>query len=248
MEELIRSILGDDRPDCVLDIACGRGRSLELITSTLPGYRLCMGIDTNTSVLRVAQSIFFMKDVELAQMFGEHLAIQTGVCDLVCILASLHHMNMPELVIDEMLRVLRPGGRFLLAEMYNDALVAPRSTAVQIHHWAADVDALRGVFHRHTFARQSITRLVDQLPLEQVVYNDFVEVSSDPYEAEALPGVGKYIDQYMAFIELNTTAQNSAEAEILVQQGQDLKIQLEETGFLQEPVVVVVGRKPLEPK
>ncbi len=246
MEELIGSLIGQIAPERALDVACGSGSSLELLIKSTPRHMQFVGIDADRSLLLGANANLPSGQVKLLQMMAEAMGFAGDSFDLVCVFASLHHLNEPESVISEMLRVLQPGGSFLLAEMYNDAMVEPRLTAVQIHHWAAEVDAFRGVFHHKTFARQAITRLVEQLNLERVAYHDYLEIDNEPFDVNVLSRVNAYIDRYLTYIDMSTDGQNSEIGKALIQQGSELKIKLGKTGFLSEPVVVAVGQKPVK--
>ena len=244
MKQLIKSMLGEIVASSVLDVACGLGSSLELLSSAPERYEHFVGIDLDFGYLRRAHSGLKAEKINLVQMDAEHMGFGPECYDLVSVFASIHHLKEPEIVIKEMLRVLRAGGSIVIVEMYNDALVAPRQNAVQIHQWAAEVDTFRGLFHHKTFARQAITNLVDQLDLEQVVYNDYVDVQADPIIPDVHTGVRNYINNRLDLVNADSVIHDTDHVKQLVQRGEALKDQIEVDGFLSEPVIVVVGRKP----
>lgn len=244
MKQLIKSMLGDIVPSSVLDVACGLGSSLELLSSSPEQQEHLVGIDLDFSNLRRAHTGLKTEKVNLVQMDAEHVGFVSECYDLVSIFASIHHLKEPEIVIKEMLRVLRAGGSIVIAEMYNDALIAPRQNAVQIHHWAAEVDTFRGLFHHKTFARQAITNMVDQLDLEQVVYKDYVDVQVDPFIPDVHTGVMNYINNRLDLVNADSVIHDTDQVKQLVQRGQALKDQIENEGVMSEAVLVVVGRKP----
>jgi SAM-dependent methyltransferase len=55
-------------------------------------------------------------NVELVEGDVAHLPFERGEFDLVCERAVLHHVQRPELVVAEVTRVTRPGGRVLVID------------------------------------------------------------------------------------------------------------------------------------
>ncbi len=84
----------------------------------------------------------------------------------------LHHMTdaTQARALAEMMRVLKPGGRCFVAEMFRDGQSETQMTDVLIHHWIAAVEtaiiqvahpkAVRWV-HRETFPRSQIVGIVE---------------------------------------------------------------------------------------
>lgn len=107
----IRSILGDFEPRSLLDIGCGpgdiavhAGRALGLPLESV------YGADVVPAAFWLEGARFFLYD-------GLHLPLPDKAVELVTILAVLHHAEDPDAVLDEALRVLKPGGRLLVREL-----------------------------------------------------------------------------------------------------------------------------------
>ncbi len=117
LEARIRTLLapleGDER---ALDVGCGTG-ALAYALAPLVGE--VVGVDADEASLEAAREhappgcTFVLGDAEA-------LPFPFGDFDLVGCLRVLHHVRRPELVVAELARVTRPGGRILLADQLGD--------------------------------------------------------------------------------------------------------------------------------
>jgi len=103
---------GDER---VLDVGTGTG---PLAFALAPLVREVIGIDLVPELLDRGREYAGDRypNVELRQGDVSHLDVETGTFDLVCERAVLHHVPRPELVLAEMTRATRPGGRLLVID------------------------------------------------------------------------------------------------------------------------------------
>ncbi len=103
---------GDER---VLDVGTGTG---PLAFALAPRVREVVGIDLVPELLDRGREYAGDRfpNVELRQGDVSHLDVETGTFDLVCERAVLHHVPRPELVLAEMTRATRPGGRLLVID------------------------------------------------------------------------------------------------------------------------------------
>jgi SAM-dependent methyltransferase len=104
----------------VLDVACGAGHGAEVAA---PHVRLVVGIDLTPGLLEVGARRLReagLSNVLLQEGNAHALPFTAGSFDLVFCRNSLHHVADPEQAVSEMVRVCRPGGRVVLAD-----LVAP---------------------------------------------------------------------------------------------------------------------------
>jgi hypothetical protein len=61
----------------------------------------------------------------------------------------------------EMKRVLKPGGLFILQEMYSDEnQKQSQISEVLVHGFAAEIDSLLGHFHRKPYTKQEIVNMI----------------------------------------------------------------------------------------
>jgi SAM-dependent methyltransferase len=111
--ELSAYIGGDTGTDtlCVLDIGCGTGNQLVADRAILSDVRM-IGLDRSLGMLRQAQC----KAPEIAwvQADAAVLPFGAGSFDFITCQHAFHHVRGQEAMLGEVLRVLRPGGRFVL--------------------------------------------------------------------------------------------------------------------------------------
>ena len=155
--------LGDIESGWVLDVATGTGRFVEDLrfafsfgSQPRAGNVKIIGVDRLRGA--VAHASNDGEDVHYLAMDAARLGFPDNSFDVVCLVRALHHMTDATQVqaLAEMYRVLKPDGRFFVAEMYRDGQTEPQMTDVLIHHWIAAVEtaaagpAARWV-HRETF-------------------------------------------------------------------------------------------------
>jgi SAM-dependent methyltransferase len=89
-----------------LDVACGQGRLLkEAVRSGIESY----GIDISRSAIETARQL--VPDATLMVSDGERIPYEDHSFDRVSCIGSIEHYHSPEKGIQEIARVLKPGGR-----------------------------------------------------------------------------------------------------------------------------------------
>ena len=113
VSRLLAPLRGDER---AVDVGCGTG-ALAYALAPLVGE--VVGIDPSEEYLEAAR-----RDAPDGCTFvagsAESLPFPYGDFDLVGCLRVLHHVQRPELVVSEIARVTRPGGRILLVDQLGD--------------------------------------------------------------------------------------------------------------------------------
>jgi SAM-dependent methyltransferase len=141
LREALRGVAG---PASIVDIGCGDGAATALTARVNPGHRI-VGLDWSADALRHAKAHGLPLIRAEAEPAG--LPIASGRVDVVIMSELIEHLIDPDSVLEEVRRVLRPGGVLLLstpnlAAWYNRGLLAlgvqPVFTEV----------SLRGVFGR----------------------------------------------------------------------------------------------------
>ena len=98
----------------VLDVACGTGTLLHLFSKKekINGY----GIDISPNMIHVAQDRYENLTFQVGD--SSRLPFREHTFDLLTVCASFHHFPNPEEFAKEAARVLKPGGKLYIAEVY----------------------------------------------------------------------------------------------------------------------------------
>lgn len=122
VETAMLRAIGPRPVDAMLDLGTGTGRLLELFA---PLYQRGVGVDASPDMLAVARANLERAGLRTAQVRrGDiyHLALARDSYDLVTLHQVLHYLDEPGRAIAEAARVLRPGGRLLIADFAPHAL------------------------------------------------------------------------------------------------------------------------------
>lgn len=222
----------------VLDVATGGGGFIQVLVENLRDYTAITGIDTNERALESARQLLSNAAVHFLFMDAAHLDFPDAAFDTVCISHSLHHLAELPQVLAEMQRVLKPGGHFIISEMYSDGQTEAQQTHVMVHHWWGEIDRALGGSHNETFTRQQLVELVDGLALNECACYDVADLESDPRDPETLKVLEGRIDHYCQ------RAQELPEAETLLQRGAALRERLQAVGFQSATALLAIGVKP----
>jgi SAM-dependent methyltransferase len=125
---IARLLLGLGPGDRVLDIACGPGNFSRAFAAAVGDSGLVVGLDASRTMLdRGAAELRRSGAANLTLIRGDatSLPFLDGGFDAVCCFAALHLFSEPTAALDEMSRVLAPGGRIALMTSVQRQL-APR--------------------------------------------------------------------------------------------------------------------------
>jgi ubiquinone/menaquinone biosynthesis C-methylase UbiE len=104
----------------VLDVGTGTGRLAIELARGLPGLQV-VGLDLSDAALGLARDHVEKDEVPLAVSFekgdAQDMPFGDGTFDLVISSNTLHLVNNPVEMFDEIDRVLKPDGRFLLSDL-----------------------------------------------------------------------------------------------------------------------------------
>ena len=109
-----------DPPSCIIDVGCGTGRLLRAASVRWPEAQL-LGVDPAEQMVVEATRLNPNAIFKLAS--AESLPFPDQTADIVLSSLSFHHWANQEKGLQEIARVLRPGGLFCLAD-HNIILLA----------------------------------------------------------------------------------------------------------------------------
>jgi SAM-dependent methyltransferase len=108
--------------ESVLDVGCGTGVFLPGLVALVGGAGRVVGLDHSPAFLgdarkRLAEAAIVDR-VELVEGDAHHLPFPEATFDVAHCERVLMHLEDPAAAVREMCRVVRPGGRLLVAEVY----------------------------------------------------------------------------------------------------------------------------------
>jgi len=117
VEAALKTLVGDQPVDGLLDLGTGTGRILQLFE---PIYRRGVGVDASRDMLAVARANLDRSGITKASIrHGDifNLPLDGQEFDLVTIHQVLHFLEQPDAAIGEAARMLSPGGRLVIIDL-----------------------------------------------------------------------------------------------------------------------------------
>jgi ubiquinone/menaquinone biosynthesis C-methylase UbiE len=245
VKEKLGTISGGD----ILDVGTKDGDFINTLMKTLRGYNSFVGIDISAEDLKIAREQFKDTPVDLMEMNAETMSFPDNHFDTVCISYSIHHLENIDTVLAEMHRVLRPGGNFIIQELYSDG---EQTEAQRLdrdkHNLNVKIDTILGIPHFEALTRQKLKDVVNKVGLSAVeIYESswavkclFCEDAPDcenPLSKENVDFVIKDIDADLARV-INHPAYDE-----LRKEGKSLKERVKVTGKSPASVMYFFGKK-----
>lgn len=232
----------------ILDVCTGEGDFISTLMQTLSEYESFIGIDMSQKDLEVARKEFDGQPVQFMEMDAENLAFNDNTFDTVCIANSLHHLSDPGIVLSEMRRVLKPGGYFIVQEMYQDGdQNKAQITGMLEHHWGAKIDRQLGEIHYETLTQKRIKKLLENLKFQELVVLEasrYVNclVCPQRFDCEN-PLNKKLIDDFISGIDKSLKRLPIHEVtEELKAESEQLKARVKITGVADASYLFFIGR------
>jgi len=246
--EKLRSISGGK----ILDVATGDGGFIDTLMKTLKDYDSFVGTDNSKKEVKSAKKRFEKQPVEIMEMNAEALEFENNSFDTVCISFSLHHLDKIDKVLAEMKRVLKPGGHFIIQEMYCDGeQTEAQKTDMLQHLWDAEIDSLLDVTHNKTLTKQKIKVIVNNLKLKKIeIFESTHYVKclfcEDRFECED-PKTKKIVNQSIKEIDDNLCRLEEHPELIsrtrLKEEGEKLKERIKKFGSAPASHLFFIGKK-----
>lgn len=111
----------------IVDVGCGPGYLISFIAKKIPQAHI-VGVDISEEMLSTASKnlspLGFGEKVEFRKGESQSLSFENASVDNVVSTLSLHHWSDPKRAFQEIHRVLKPGGQFLVLDMRRDRVVS----------------------------------------------------------------------------------------------------------------------------
>jgi len=221
----------------ILDVGCGSGQFTEVLTGSLNSFESLTGIDVAEEYLSEARGKFPGNQYEFLVASSLKLPFEDETYDLVAISKALHHVEDPRACLQEMKRVLRQGGYFLINEMHKDELTEAQRSHMLYHHLRSEIDNVLGISHHQTFHRDDLISLVDGLELQDRVIMEFSPDPSNAKDSDHIKDFTRKMDEW--FLQLD----GHPEKEKFSNRADDLKTRFRKLGIARPPQMVFLGRK-----
>jgi ubiquinone/menaquinone biosynthesis C-methylase UbiE len=225
----------------ILDVATGAGNFLDILIKSFADFTSGTGIDTTDRGLDTFRGTLKGEQFNFITMDAEHLTFPDSCFDTVAISNSLHHLNEPDAVLAEMLRVLNPGGLFIMLEMYHDNQEGKRLNHVLVHDWWAHIHTLLNITHNRTYLRQELKDMANRLGLVNLEILD-----RDPeagYEEEEDEEDNDFSEFFKTNEDLLTKVADKPEYESIKAEWEDIKARILRDGFANSIQLLAIGRK-----
>jgi ubiquinone/menaquinone biosynthesis C-methylase UbiE len=98
----------------VVDVGCGPGNFTSLFGVAVGGGGLAVGVDASHQMLRVANTANSGPNIAYLRADAENLPFADHTAEAATCLAALYIINDPFRALDEMSRLLKPGGRIVI--------------------------------------------------------------------------------------------------------------------------------------
>lgn len=168
MKQLI-TFFKDKDVRSVLDVGTGSGQFIPIIRDVAP-LAAITGMDPDTEALVKAKEDY--PNINFVEIEGEELKFENDLFDLVTISMALHHLPDVIQTLNEMKRVVKPGGWIVVNELFSDNLNPAQEVHKQMHHFRSRIDRLNGISHYNTFTRKEIVDLVESVGLKVYLHFD----------------------------------------------------------------------------
>ena len=155
------------RPVAILDVGCGTGRLLRAAEQRFPGAAL-EGVDAAPGMVKHAQAFLPAGSrIRFQLATAEKLPFANGQFDLVFSTLTFHHWDDQRGGISEVARVLKPSGRWLLADFVPDGFMRYLRRALRLTQFPerAQLDAMLRPAGLRVVGERKVRGLRGQVPV-----------------------------------------------------------------------------------
>ena len=231
----LKEYLSHVKPGVALDVGTRFGEFAFTLVEAMPKGSRIIGIDCDAAAVEQARERSAGKGVEFQVGEGDHLDFADGSAELAAISNTLHHIEDYNAVLDEMMRVLRPGGTLLINEMFSDNQDEAQQNHFAQHTLEAKLDMISGHFQRPTWKKDEILEILARLNLKDVrVLEMLEEEKMDKKLAEKTMKLCAAVEKKAA---------GHPEYDALMAEARKIQQRVEKTGIRRCTQLIYIGKK-----
>jgi SAM-dependent methyltransferase len=204
---------------------------------SLGSFESVTGIDVDEAVLLEAGKMFQGEAFLFMKASSHSLPFKAGSFDFVSISKALHHVENDRQTLNEMKRVLKQGGYFLINEMIRDGLSASQQSHLLFHNLRSEIDQLIGVSHNSTYLRSDLMDLIYAVGLEDLVVTDFKPEEPAPKDPVNVDGYIARMNGWLDEIATHPERENYKKRMIVLQEH------FREHGISRATQIIALGKK-----
>lgn len=222
----------------ILDVATGRGEFTSLLSNALNSFDEIIAIDNSTKAIEFSSKHNDNIKVNFKVMNALKMEFDDEEFDTVCISNSIHHFADNNYPLNEMKRVLKNNGYFIVSEMIADKnQTNAQKSHIKIHHWSAKIDRILGISHNETFTGKQLVNIVKKINLKQLESYVFVYPIENPKDEKILK---RYSEIFNA---MSDRVKDFAEYKEIQIEGVEILKWLNKYGFEPATIMILIGRK-----
>jgi len=232
----LKSFLNTRKQGCILDVGTGNGSFIAQLTRLMEDYGEIVGIDNlQISVDTAIKNFQDNEKVTIMNMDAEAMTFDDGSFEVVCLSNSLHHLDDPSKIFQEMERVLAKYGVIIINEMIRDGLTKRQKSHLLIHHFAAEIDREMGSTHNETYKGVEVVQKLKELSnLNVKTVFEVQNLRTEPNTLEEMEWLHSTIDRLLKKVE------DSEKHQYFKKKADKIRKHLKKYGFDSATQLVVV--------
>ncbi|NQV50380.1 MAG: methyltransferase domain-containing protein [Candidatus Marinimicrobia bacterium] len=148
-----------------LEFGCGDGTFLKYILNQNKSFQSIAAVDINPGSVALARNKLDDYAIDFIIQETLPLAFDKHHFSAITLSNTLHHIRDKAAVLNELKRLLKPGGQIIVTEMISNELSEAELTYFKLHCLRADIDRNNQIYHDATYASHEIEGMIKETGL-----------------------------------------------------------------------------------